>query len=473
MSDQQLDPADKRPISITKRLFLGSTVFVLLLVMFGSIHYYLLSSDARNQLALVLADLDESDPGWRLEDLEKARPTIPDAENSALIVRAAHTLVPSGWPDPKVMWRFDNLPPPPELLDAERAELLEKELAPLAVALTESRKLADMPNGRHAEVYTGYPVGFSHGRPTREIASLLHHDALNLAQQGKARESLRSCQAVLNAARSLDDEPLMIPQSVRMACVALAADRAERILALCQPQAEDLAGLQVVVEREESHPTALVGLRGERAMIHAVLNGVTDGSISPSALLDRVGGLTWIDRLVRWGIRGKARREHPTVMELMKKAIDIARLPAHEQDAAQRVLFKEVSELASHSYVIRIALGDTDPFTRRTRLKVAQMRCLMTLLAVERFRLIKKTWPAKLEELRPLLLKHLPLDPFDGRPLRYVRVGDGVIVYSVGPDGTDNGGKLDRRDPYVIGADVGYRLWDVQHRRRPPSPIPK
>ncbi len=36
------------------------------------------------------------------------------------------------------------------------------------------------------------------------------------------------------------------------------------------------------------------------------------------------------------------------------------------------------------------------------------------------------------------------IDPFDGQPLRYVKVPTGFRVYSVGPDRADNAGLLDR-----------------------------
>jgi hypothetical protein len=481
MSDQQTEVREKPPISIWKRLLLVSGVFVALLVALSISQHYLHSSHARSRMAQSLAELDESDPGWRLEDLQKARPELLDEENSALVVLAAHKAVPKGLPDHKVMERFDRLPPPPELLDAESARLLKEQLTPLKAALAEARKLADMPNGRHNLVLAANPYAtpIPHAQQTRNIASLLHHDALNLAQQGEAGEALRSCQAALNAGRSLDDEPFMITQLVRMACIALAADRAERVLALGQPPVEDLARLQALVEQEEAHPSARVGLRGERAMIHIVLSGLADGSMPTSVLLDRMGGQDWMDRMViQWDARGRARQDHPKVMELMGKAIDNTRLPDHEQPAAEKALNREIHELASHSYLLRLTLPAMGKFTEAARRKKAQVRCLMTVLAVERYRRDKGDWPARLDDLAPKLLKKVPLDPYDGKPLRYVRVADGVIVYSVGADGIDNGGNIDRTNPVAPGTDIGFQLWDVKHRRQPAKapvvpPMPK
>ena len=49
--------------------------------------------------------------------------------------------------------------------------------------------------------------------------------------------------------------------------------------------------------------------------------------------------------------------------------------------------------------------------------------------------------PATLDELVPRYLKTLPADPFTGKPLIYRLQGTNWLLYSVGPDGVDDGGK--------------------------------
>jgi hypothetical protein len=48
--------------------------------------------------------------------------------------------------------------------------------------------------------------------------------------------------------------------------------------------------------------------------------------------------------------------------------------------------------------------------------------------------------PGDLSVLVPKLLANIPEDPFDGAPLRYRKLTPGYVVYSLGPDGTDEGG---------------------------------
>jgi hypothetical protein len=49
-------------------------------------------------------------------------------------------------------------------------------------------------------------------------------------------------------------------------------------------------------------------------------------------------------------------------------------------------------------------------------------------------------YPETLEELVPKYLPSLPVDPFDGKPLRYKRLAKGFKVWSVGWDMKDDGG---------------------------------
>ena len=73
----------------------------------------------------------------------------------------------------------------------------------------------------------------------------------------------------------------------------------------------------------------------------------------------------------------------------------------------------------------------------------------------------------------PAFLPALPLDPFDGEPLRYKRMPDGIVIYSVGVDGKDDGGRILWTPGQPPPSDVGVRLWDVPHRRQPPPDVEK
>ena len=72
---------------------------------------------------------------------------------------------------------------------------------------------------------------------------------------------------------------------------------------------------------------------------------------------------------------------------------------------------------------------------------IAHERLLMTELALRCYQSEKLHLPARLEELVPSYLSNVPQDPFSRRPLIYRPQGKKWLLYSVGLDGVDDGGK--------------------------------
>ncbi|HSY16925.1 MAG TPA: hypothetical protein VK815_01260 [Candidatus Acidoferrales bacterium] len=68
-------------------------------------------------------------------------------------------------------------------------------------------------------------------------------------------------------------------------------------------------------------------------------------------------------------------------------------------------------------------------------------RIVDTAIALKRFQLKHGKWPEKLDELAPEFMASVRIDPYDGKPLKYHATADGgYLLYSVGEDGTDDGG---------------------------------
>ena len=157
----------------------------------------------------------------------------------------------------------------------------------------------------------------------------------------------------------------------------------------------------------------------------------------------------------------------PEVFELQNKCVEAAKTPPEQLKSRLQEVKAEASRL--------------DPFSARyfsTFEKLAQtsirhqafLRSAYVALAVERYRQTHGRWPDSLAALAPEFVKELPADPYSGSPLKYQRREDGVVIYSVGPDGQDNGGKVDRQNLTAPGTDIGFQLWDVPQRRQPWQP---
>ncbi|MBW3597877.1 MAG: hypothetical protein KY475_11455, partial [Planctomycetes bacterium] len=103
---------------------------------------------------------------------------------------------------------------------------------------------------------------------------------------------------------------------------------------------------------------------------------------------------------------------------------------------------------------------DLDELNRRGLLR---LRLLETRLALELHRGKFGQWPRRLHDLMPEYLPAVPGDPYADGPLVFRRRGDGFLLYSVGPDGRDDGGRLssDRQDQALEGFDID---WEYDRR---------
>jgi hypothetical protein len=457
---------------------------LLIVVLLAAISVLWNHTKMTSKLQKTLAELDRTEPGWRLEQIEAARADVPEEENSARVIVAAAGQLPKSWPSQDFPDEHFRLLPSNEMLSGEDIVRLSTELASGRAALAIAGKLADMPRGRHRIHYERNPIMtlLPDQQESRRIVSLLAYEAMRQNQRGDGKKALTMCRAALNAARSLGDEPFIISQLIRIAGVVVTCQAVERTLGQGEPPPEYMSALQTLLEVEDAFSGWLAALRGERAAMHQVFAGVERGEISVQELegLSR-GGPPQSDRLKETLIslwRMDTREDHALFLSFINKYIKNAQLPMQEQAEVEKRIDQEVraqvapSALPGMAMITRLLLPAVSKASEAVRRKHAMLRCTIVALAAERYRREKKTWPDKIDQLCPQFLAAVPLDPFDGKPLRYRRVRDGVVIYSAGHDVVDNGGNLDREHLSSPGVDLGFRLWDVPQRRQPPRPKP-
>jgi hypothetical protein len=421
-----------------------------------------------SKLQATLAELDRTDPGWRLEDIEAAREPIPEGENSARVVVAVARLLPKDWPPQDFDLRFLHLAPEEQLAAKDFAQL-NREMFRIRPAVDQAIKLTDMPRGRHDLHYARNPIDtlLPDQSKCRDIVALLCYESVRQNQKGDSKRALAACQAALNAARSLGDEPIFISQLIRNAGVLLACRGIERALAQGEPPSEDMAALQKLLENEDAFHDLLVAMRGERASLHQVFELVERGELSVDVLFQARS--SWLQNRLESLWHMDAREDNVLFLSLMTRRIEEVKSPLHEQVGLDKRFEQDFRTTPKSAVITRLLLPTLTKLSEASRRKHAYLRCTIAALAVERYRQEKTAWPGTLAQLCPTYLAAVPLDPFDGKPLRYRRLDDGVVIYSVGSDGVDNDGTLDRDAPTRTGADIGFRLWDVAKRRQPPK----
>ncbi len=434
----------------------------------AGVQYWLWHRRVNADLVAAIARLDTDDPGWRLADLEAARQCIPEEDNSARVVVAVAGQLPTHWADAS-LYDYIRCLSPVERLGRSEYDRICAELEPLGPALAQARRLARVPRGRHRIDYQPNPLDTLLGdqQQVRQVVTLLQHDALRCEADGDDAPVITDCLAALNAARSIGDEPLAISQLIRHACTTeVACEMIARALARNGPPPEGLDALQRLLQDEDEFPALWVSMRGERAIVHEVFDNFERGDITLAKIVgNKDTSPSWQERLCGWYVRDARRAEQALALALQTRYVEQARLPSHEQIVAEWRANAEFAGLPEYAVVTRHYLRAFPRLCEAERRRHAKLRSLITLLAAERYRQVRGRWPQTVADLVPVQLSAMPLDPFDGQPLRYRRLPDGIAVYSVGPDGNDDGGMFDTEQPLRPGADLGFRLWDVTARR--------
>jgi hypothetical protein len=450
-----------------------------------------------DDLLSAVAELDRSDPDWRLEQIEAKRKVVPDDRNGALQIARFRTLVSEESNgtvadgretiDPKVRERLlaiDMQPPRLRLGDAD-AKLFRDEWKRFERVLPAARRMKEYPSGRFHINFArdAYSTKMTDWAAGRYLADLLRLDALMQIDEGNRTAAMASCEALLNVGRAYTDEPFAHIQWQGMIVFHQALHVLERLVAQCDLSQTELAAFQQVLMDVAKMPVLLTMARGDRAANHYFLTSLEAGDPLGSSILPSINIK---DRSELPG--GKdLRRFHAWLLRHWTEFVAISRQPPEDQAPLLTALDEKCATAPLAGTPLFKALTRTSIEAVAVTRQVAELRGAAAALAVERYRIAQGQWPPELSALVPAFMERVPRDPYDGRPLRYRQAGDRVVVYCLGPDLIDNQGNVDRTalttvPPYLqkvkmndylkeipkepsVGVDLGFRIYAPAMRR--------
>jgi hypothetical protein len=450
---------------------------ILTLVVWGTRAYF--GRLGAERLNAVSAKLDAEDPGWRLEPLLARRQQQAPAKEQ----NAAEVVLPLGeqlshernkpWTDWRRAEGFQDCDRSNHRLPPEWIDHLNKMRDHTATVREEARKLQTFTTGYY-HVTMGenpYTTLLPHIDKARQVVALLQYDALLAAVDNDPDAAIRSAHAALNVGRSIGDEPFLISQLVRISCATVAVESAFQTLAWGEPR-QGLTQLQAAFATEANEPWFLNGIRGERASIDRIFAGLASGKLTLDDFvilgLQKPGPLEYAAfRLYK----GVIPEDHAAALRILTEYIAAAKLPSHEQAAALAKIKLPPRPPDDFRYIgTNLMLPATEKVAEAGLRSRALLLAASCLIACERFRQARGRWPESLDEIPKEILPDVPLDPYDGQPIRFERLHDGVTVYSVGPQRkTNTTQKPTEIGPYTVHG-FGWKLWDVDHRGLAPRP---
>jgi hypothetical protein len=448
-------------------------VVLLLFMLWLAVMYGLFAYWADRELREAIAEADHESPsGWQLADIDARREQVPDEENAAFVVMKVKSLLPANW---AIQTNSTNagtqqswLELSPEVqLDQDMVAGLRTSLAQVEPARAEARKLIGMTRGRFPLEWADdiFMTTFQ-SQDARSAANLLGYEAALAAQDGNADAAVDVVRALVGSARSIGDEPTLVSTLSRLACDAHAVAALERALAQGEPSLWHLEAVQALLEKEATEPLFVQGVRGERAGLHKMLLSLRHGDTTLSRLAGATGAVE--KKVMDLASPTLARRSHAHMLRLLNEYVEASQLPPEKQPAVMKGLERKVIQAKiEYDVVTALVMPAIIKVSEANRRGVGNLRCALVAVALERYRRDHGRWPDTLDALVPQYVAAVPADPQDGKPLRFKRRPDGVVVYWIGHDGADDGGKLNRLNYLAKGSDQGFQLWDVDQRRQP------
>jgi hypothetical protein len=418
--------------------FLAFTLLVVLavlLVTFAGVRFSMLAGARIEAQLTAMREAGEPATPEELEEHYRLPPDVEDTtalwmEAVAPLDKPAFAADAEGLP---IVGRPDaEIPPPGE--PWEDLEAVEKLLAKYRASLELMHQAAEAGGAAR------YPVGFHQGMDMpmfhsfelREGARLLSLEAHVRAHRGDPAGAARSIRAILTLARSLKREPTLLSLLVRIAVESIAIWQIEDLLGTVDFSEKDLIAFQEQLRAANYEENLHLIMLGERVMVIMAIEDPT------TATIDWPPPAFW--RLTRQDGLALSLEHFAQLVPATQKPWP---QPLLESDQAEQRL----EQITGASIVNRIRYNMPGvflptlavPFEATARIR-ATNGAADAAIAIERYQRRYGKLPEKLDELVPEFLPEVPVDAYDGQPLRYLVDDEGCRICSLGRNRTDEGG---------------------------------
>lgn len=342
-------------------------------------------------------------------------------------------------------------------------------LARHAAAVDLIRRAADRDTCRFQRDWTrpSFEMLLPEMQSLRSAARLLVLEARRDAADGNTEDALRDAGRIQRIGHHAASEPILISNLVGSAIDTMALDTLAQVLPTLRKS--DLATLDTPEIRNlvTTPPAMASHFYGEEAFGLSIFADLADNRRSGPDLVN----------LLRNG------QPQPSALRALPLSILYRVFFLPSDLAGYRSIMTQYQAAASRSEpypdlkkridTVETQIRDRSPgmltamivpalgavFKAQTR-SVAHHRAAAALVAATKQQLETGTVPATLDEYTVTLLPPVSRDPFTAdQPLLMKRTDDALVVYSVGPDGEDDGGPVAPRADKVEGNDdVGLRM---------------
>jgi hypothetical protein len=271
-----------------------------------------------------------------------------------------------------------------------------------------------------------------------QAVRLLAIDAALRADKGQIEEALEECRGGLRFVQRTLDEPSLFRVLVAMANTKALLISFNHIVRGKDIAPASLASWKTFLDPGVFRSEFVKCLQGERALVLEDGFGLMQGKVE---LFEPSDTQSAGRRFLYWLIRPALKSETLWVQKLFDHYEDIGRLSHFRVGELspdtltarnpRRWYFRTIVELFPNLDAAFMKEGTLEAMVLTTRAG----------LACKAYRKQFGRYPDSLAALVPGLLDSEPIDPFTGKPLVYKVRNDGVLIYSLGANQKDDGGR--------------------------------
>jgi len=416
----------------TKKVFTWIGIVLLIVITSGLGVRALFNYINGKKLEQYLADLKAR---GRLFEISKIVPSCADQDNAALLWKAAESLLILERHDKELLARVSDISEWKNFTPEEKKKieaLIEKNRKVMELILEASTRkcflygdLSKSPLERKLPDYT----------LMIQATRLLIVDSILKAEKGQTEEAGEQILKGLAFARLSHEEPVLISYLVSMANARMLVYNLNRIISGKELSAAALTRIIESLDAESWRKGMVRSFEAEKRFSLETYNLLLRGEI-----LSGVNSKLW-DRIYYWIIRPVLKSEVIWLSEHYEEMIQTAQEPFYRNEKAQLgssseikipAKYKLAGLLLPHLYTVILKEATLEAFLEAARAGTAG----------HIYRIQRGHFPEKIADLVPEILKKEPIDPFTGQPLIYRLKNNTFIIYSVGSNKKDDGGRM-------------------------------
>jgi len=390
------------------------------------------------------------------------RPNLPADQNAATYVAQIRILDKTAPVSPEESKALEAInatpaPTPDQIARAKKALEAHSERVHLihqvaqCPAYWEPPKMLDVGGIR-------VPDDFPRDAQFRDYARWLVYESNVLLQEGKPLDAIQVDALGFSLARQVGSQGSLITLLVSEAIDALALSGLRTILYHEADNPAAVAAIGQAIETQRSAPNFRPTLRGE--VVRALSMSESERHMRPDKLVSEPGDTSNppFEKTKEYRLWTR-KYQYPTDPKLamarfldmndahylawMRRLFSLVDLPYPESLSGIQAIARESKKNELHPDYTLAALSivvwpQLPAGKARHQAGAETLRTAAALLA---WKIQNGHFPESLAEC----LKSVPLDPFDLRPLRYRREGDGFVLYSIGESGKFEGGQPNKR----------------------------